>query len=218
MPDPYREINLSQLFAGMSAHSKETEPEGSRVQEDGEEEEEEQEQEQEYEDEEEKEEEHEDEDDDDEAEEETGEGILFFGRRVFVRGGCLEYPIRAEDPKSHVMRGWVPGLNGLEWMFGGIAKSACIISFELESRLTRIESSAFSRSSLQSIIIPRNVQILCSWCFSDCRSLSSISFESESRLTRIESSAFSESSLQSIMIPQNVQILCSECFSSCSSL
>jgi hypothetical protein len=143
----------------MSAHWKKTEPEGSRLEEEGEGKEE--------------------EDGDDEAEERTGEGILSFGRRVFVKGGCLEYRICAEHAESHVIRGWIPGVNGLEWCFGSFAKSVCIISFEWESRLTRIESSAFSGSSLQSIVIPRNVEILCSSCFSCCESLSSISFESE---------------------------------------
>jgi hypothetical protein len=44
--------------------------------------------------------------------------------------------------------------------------------------LTRIESSAFSSSSLKSIELPRNVEILGSSCFYRCESLSSISFES----------------------------------------
>jgi hypothetical protein len=39
-------------------------------------------------------------------------------------------------------------------------------------------------------LIPRNVDILGSKCFSYCSSLSSITFESNSHLTRIESSAF----------------------------
>jgi hypothetical protein len=196
MPETYREINHSNSVGGMSAGRKKTESEGSRLQEDGEEEEEEEEKEK---------------DGDDEAEEETGEGVLFFDRRGFGRGGCLKYPIRAECAESHVRRAWILGLNGLEWSFGGIAKSVCIISFESESRLTRIKSSAFSFSSLQSIIIPRSVEILCWRCFSSCESLSSISFESESRLRRIDSNAFSFSSLQSIIIPRNVEILGSGC-------
>jgi hypothetical protein len=56
-------------------------------------------------------------------------------------------------------------------------------------------------------LIPRNVEILGSKCFSDCRSLSSIAFESNSRLTRIESNAFRGSSLQSILIPRNVEFI-----------
>jgi hypothetical protein len=47
--------------------------------------------------------------------------------------------------------------------------------------LTRIESSAFYGSSLQSILIPSSVQILGSGCFSSCKSLSSISFDHPSQ-------------------------------------
>jgi hypothetical protein len=129
--------------------------------------------------------------------------------------------------------------------------------------LTRIESFAFSSSSLQSILIPRNVQfidgsafigvtlssisiesgneifviekgflidvfhhklirnfsesskieiaknieILGSSSFSNCKSLLAITFEPDSRLTRIESEVFSSSSLRSIVIPRNVQFI-----------
>jgi hypothetical protein len=55
--------------------------------------------------------------------------------------------------------------------------------------LIRIESEAFSSSSLQSIKIALNVEILGSLYFSKCKSLSSISFESNSRLKRIEAAA-----------------------------
>jgi hypothetical protein len=86
-------------------------------------------------------------------------------------------------------------------------KSVSSMTFESNSCLTRIESEVFSSSSLQSILIPRNVEILGSGCFSRCKSLSSITFESNSHLTRIESDAFSSSSLQSILIPRNVQFV-----------
>jgi hypothetical protein len=52
-----------------------------------------------------------------------------------------------------------------------------------------MNSSAFSSSSLQSIKIPRNVEMIGSLCFSCCKSLSSISFESSSQLKRIEAAA-----------------------------
>jgi hypothetical protein len=81
-----------------------------------------------------------------------------------------------------------------------------------------IESYSFSDSSLKSMMIPRNIETLCSGCFSNCPSLSSISFESNSQLTRIESGAFSHSSLTSISIPQNVESVGSSCFSPCISL
>jgi hypothetical protein len=47
--------------------------------------------------------------------------------------------------------------------------------------LTQIESFAFYRSSLQSIIIPSTVQSLGSECFSSCELLSSISFDHPSQ-------------------------------------
>jgi hypothetical protein len=67
----------------------------------------------------------------------------------------------------------------------------------------RIESNAFSYSSLQSIVIPSNVEILGSSCFRECELLLSISFESNSRLKRIESQAFYGCHL-SIVIPSTV--------------
>jgi tRNA A-37 threonylcarbamoyl transferase component Bud32 len=68
------------------------------------------------------------------------------------------------------------------------------------------------------MLIPSNVEILGSKCFSYCESLSSITFESNSHLIRIESEAFYKSSLETIMIPKNVEILGSKCFSYCKSL
>jgi hypothetical protein len=56
-------------------------------------------------------------------------------------------------------------------------------------------------------VIPSNVEIPGSKCFSSCKSLSSIIFESSSCLTRTGSEAFYESSLQSIVIPRNVQFI-----------
>jgi predicted DsbA family dithiol-disulfide isomerase len=73
-------------------------------------------------------------------------------------------------------------------------------------------------STLSTIVIPSGVEILCSECFSSCKSLETISFESPSSLKRIESYTFSSSSLRSIIIPSGVEILCSQCFSSCQSL
>jgi hypothetical protein len=69
--------------------------------------------------------------------------------------------------------------------------------------LTRIESNACWSIGLESVVIPSNVEILGSKCFSACESLLSISFESHSRLTRIESEVFSRTSLQSIVISRN---------------
>jgi hypothetical protein len=58
-------------------------------------------------------------------------------------------------------------------------------------------------------LIPSNVEILCSKCFSFCRSLSSLTFEPNSRLTKIESQAFYESSRQAILIPSTILFIAS---------
>jgi hypothetical protein len=50
-----------------------------------------------------------------------------------------------------------------------MCKSHFSISFESDSRLTRIESEAFSSSSLESIEIPRTVEILGSSWISKCK-------------------------------------------------
>jgi hypothetical protein len=71
------------------------------------------------------------------------------------------------------------------------------ITFESESRLTRIGHSCFSNCSLKSIIIPRNVEILPKSCFARSQ-MKSITFESESRLTRIEDSCFSYCLLEDV--------------------
>jgi hypothetical protein len=58
-------------------------------------------------------------------------------------------------------------------------------------------------------MIPKNVEILGSKCFSWCESLSSITFESNSHLIRIESEAFYQSSLRSISIPSTILFIAS---------
>jgi hypothetical protein len=79
-------------------------------------------------------------------------------------------------------------------------------AFKSNSRLIRIESEAFSNSSLQSIVIPSSLEILGSSCISRCESLSSISFESNSQLKHCESRAYYGCHL-SIVIPSTVEFL-----------
>jgi hypothetical protein len=97
-------------------------------------------------------------------------------------------------------------------------RSLSSVLIESSSLLRRIESFAFSNSSLRSIIIPRTVEIIDSYCFYCCNFLSSVLIESSSLLRRIESFAFSNSSLTSIIIPRTVEIIGSYCFSGCRSL
>jgi hypothetical protein len=66
---------------------------------------------------------------------------------------------------------------------------------------------------LKSVCIPRNVEILGSGCFFECKQLESVTFEEESRLCRIEENCFSQCPLKSVCIPRNVKILGESCFS-----
>jgi hypothetical protein len=97
-------------------------------------------------------------------------------------------------------------------------QSLSSVLIESGSLLRRIESHAFSFSSLPSIVIPRRVEIIGSSCFSHCESLSSVSIESYSLLRRIESGAFFNSSLSSIVIPRTVEIVHGSAFSNCERL
>jgi hypothetical protein len=81
-----------------------------------------------------------------------------------------------------------------------------------------IRSTAFSNSSLVSIVIPRTVEIIGSSCFSGCKSLSSVLIESGSLLRRIESEAFCNSSLPSIVILRTAEIISDSAFSYCERL
>jgi hypothetical protein len=83
------------------------------------------------------------------------------------------------------------------------------LSFESESKLTRIEAHAFSNCfTLESILLPPSVEFLGEASFSSCNSLSSFAFESGSELTQIEAQAlYGCSSLKSICLPASLQMI-----------
>jgi hypothetical protein len=117
-----------------------------------------------------------------------------------VKKSSVETQLIADAVLFPVSNWWIPdSIPKLSEKSFEECKAIELLSFESNSRLTRIES--FALSSLRSLEIPRNVEILGSACFLLCKSLSSTSFEPNSRLTRIESDTFASSSLQSIEIP-----------------
>jgi hypothetical protein len=77
---------------------------------------------------------------------------------------------------------------------------------------TRIGNRAFTGRSITSMLIPRHVQILCSYCFSHCKSLSSVSFETNSELTRIEFRAFATTYLSLVVIPRSTSFIAGDAF------
>jgi hypothetical protein len=156
----------------------------------------------------------------------NSDSTKFYERRVVVESGSIN-PVTLCTlitlSNTEILRVWIPSsIIFLNWPRptdpNGFQKEHGLLKwilFESNSCLTRIESKTFPSSSLESILIPSNVEILGSRCFSYCGSFSSMTFESNSHLTRIESFAFSFSSLQSIVIPRTVEILGSKCFSNC---
>jgi hypothetical protein len=59
--------------------------------------------------------------------------------------------------------------------------------------LQRIEESAFPKSGLTSIIVPKSVEVLCKQCFSACKSLPSVPFQLGSKLCEIAVDTFAGS-------------------------
>jgi hypothetical protein len=101
------------------------------------------------------------------------------------------------------------------------------ISFEIPSSLTRIESSAFTHSSLRSLLIPRAVEFLDPSCFNTL-SCPSISVESGNDHYLIDGFSLYDRggtrlirSFDCISVPvisSTIEILCSKCFAFCRSL
>jgi hypothetical protein len=82
-----------------------------------------------------------------------------------------------------------------------------VVSFELHFRLRRLNAKAFLRSSLRSIHIPSNVEII-GTCFADCNNLSIVPFESNSGRSVLEENVFLGcSALETIWIPSHLQTL-----------
>jgi hypothetical protein len=91
------------------------------------------------------------------------------------------------------------------------------VTFEPGSRLGRIDEATFGwRGSLESICIPKSVEILGDHCFGQYWRLESVTFELGGKVRRIENNAFAECSrLKSICIPASLEILGNHCFANC---
>jgi hypothetical protein len=104
---------------------------------------------------------------------------VFSHRRIIVRDGLIDVPTLSAQQSTLIVQAWMPAsISLLSVEYFKSLKQFDSISFEGDSRLTRIESFAFSSSSLRSIVILCSTEILGPSCFRECRSLSSISFES----------------------------------------
>jgi hypothetical protein len=90
-----------------------------------------------------------------------------------------------------------------ESCFMGCA-SLISVTFESNSRLSRLAKGTFHMCGLLSIHLPGSIEILCESCFALCNSFESITFDSLSRLQRIEKTAFFQTSLTQLTIPSGV--------------
>jgi hypothetical protein len=97
-------------------------------------------------------------------------------------------------------------------------KSLASVTFDGNSRLSRLENWAFGWSGLQSIHLPGSLEVICESCFSSCKSLASVTFDANSRLSWLEKQAFCRTGLQSIHLPGSLEVICESCFSYCHSL
>jgi hypothetical protein len=73
--------------------------------------------------------------------------------------------------------------------------------------LTRIEERAFRSSSLESIIIPRNVEEVAGAVFQKCGRLSRAVFESDSGIARIGTLGFAATGLDSLVLPSSIRFI-----------
>lgn len=81
-----------------------------------------------------------------------------------------------------------------------------------------IKKKAFSRSSIESISIPSNVDLIEKLAFYQCYKLEKVKFVNGSKINKISKQLFSETLLKSIEIPSQVTIIETEAFQFCHQL
>jgi hypothetical protein len=104
-------------------------------------------------------------------------------RRITVDGGvvrCLSDVLR---PVCVAWMWWFPSSVEViceRYLFLG--KSLTSVTFESNSRLSRVGKEVFYWSGLQSIHHPGSLEVTCKLCFSDCHSLTSVALDPSLRI------------------------------------
>jgi hypothetical protein len=140
-------------------------------------------------------------------------------RRIQVVGGVVRCLLNGLQPVCLNWRCWFP--SSIEMICESCFQSCnslASVTFDANSRLSRLEKVAFSCSGLQSIHLPGSLEVICESCFMWYTSLASVTFDANSRLSRLEKEAFRRSGLQSIHLPGSLEVICESCFSSCNFL
>lgn len=84
-----------------------------------------------------------------------------------------------------------------------------------DSKLKEIKKRTFSYTSIKSITIPSNVELIKSFAFELCKYLKYVDFADNSKLRIIETNAFSNTSINNICIPSNVRQISVKAFFQC---
>jgi hypothetical protein len=154
----------------------------------------------------------------------------FHQHRVFVRDGSIERPklILPDLSSAETIHIWISDSSEiLEFNSFTSCQKLLWISFESYSHMTRIEWNTFSGTSLEWIVIPRNVQFIDDSAFIG-GNLPSISIESGNDIFAIEKDFPIDvvhhkliqnfSKWSEIEIGRNSEMVSSSCFSCCISL
>jgi hypothetical protein len=138
-----------------------------------------------------------------------------FGRQKIVETGLVRNVGSSVSLSASDGRVWIgSSVKSYFRMVGRVS----VVAFERGSVFEGICDSRFSRSELESIVVPSSVVVLGKRSFSECDSFEWVAFERGSGLERIEESAFRGSGLKAIAIPSSVVVLGKYSFLSCRSL
>jgi hypothetical protein len=124
-------------------------------------------------------------------------GVQGFCRsKIFVRGQIFPISILAKHEPFSPRKNFdcIPASIQILWATCYHSEENIrYVAFEFGSVLSQIGDHAFAYCcSLQSILIPRTVQILGCECFSNCLWLATTTFESNSELFRLDHGVFIE--------------------------
>jgi hypothetical protein len=124
---------------------------------------------------------------------------MVYHRKIKIVGGVIRYLSDVLRPACLIWRCWFPSSVEMicESCFSS-CKSLISVTFDANSRLSRLEKLAFCRSGLQSIRLPGSLEVICESCFSSYESFASVTFDPNSRLSRLEKLTFHGTRLQSI--------------------
>jgi hypothetical protein len=116
---------------------------------------------------------------------------------------CLSDVLR---PACLIWRCWFPSSVEVicESWFSS-CESLTSVTFDANSRLSRLENEACYESGLRPIHLPGSLEVIYASCFSFCESFTSVTFDANSRLSRLESRAFLWSGLPSIHLPDHLK-------------